>query len=90
MARSLGPVLMAGGVTMVNQSVFHGQPIDWRVPIGVALTAATLALAEKGFPDAAVGLGYLILITTLFVRIDPKTPTPVESALSWWQAGPGK
>lgn len=90
MARSLGPVLVAGAVTMTNQSVFHGQPVDWRVPIGVGLTGATLALVERATPAAAVGLAYLILVTTLFVRIDPKTPTPVESALSWWQSGPGK
>lgn len=90
MARSLGPVLAAGGVTIVNRTVFHGEPMDWRVPVGVALTGATLALVERATPQAAVALGYLVLVTTLFVRLDPRTPTPVESALSWWQHGPGK
>lgn len=90
MARSLGPVLAAGAITLVNRSVFNGEPIDWRVPVGVAITAGALALVEKGMPTFAVAFSWLILGTILIVRIDPSVPAPAESALAWWEAGPGK
>lgn len=90
MARSLGPVLAAGAITMVNQSVFNGQPIDWRVPVGVGLAAGILALVEAGAPEVATGMAWLLLGTILITRVNPGVPSPAESALAWWRKGAGK
>lgn len=90
MAKSLGPVLAAGAITMVNQSVFNGQPVDWRVPVGVALAGGILALVEGPAPAVATGMAWLLLGTILITRVNPDVPSPAESALEWWRKGAGK
>ena len=84
MVDSLGPMLAVGGVTVVNQTVFNGQPINWRIPIATGLAAVGLSLAERASRNLAVGIAYIALVTVIFARIDPKTPSPAESALRWW------
>jgi hypothetical protein len=84
MARSTGPVLAIGGITMANQVVFQNQPVNWRVPIATGITAGMLALLERLNEGLAVGLAWLALITLLVTRIDPKTKSPMESLLEWW------
>jgi len=84
-ARSTGPVLAIGAVTMVNQSLFNGRPIDLRVPIATGLTAVAFALIERPAPELAVGLAWLALVAVLLTRVDPRVPSPTESALKWWQ-----
>jgi hypothetical protein len=85
MARSTGPVLAMGAVTMANQSIFNGKPVDLRVPIATGLTAVVFAFGERAAPDLVVGLAWLALVAVLLTRIDPKVPSPAESALKWWQ-----
>lgn len=87
MARTVGPVLAIGAITVANQTIVHGQPLNWRVPVATGIAAAAFALAEKGWEDGAVMLAYTALIAVLFVRIDPKTPAPVESFVTWWESG---
>lgn len=84
MARSTGPILAVGAVTMVNQSVFNGQDLDWRVPIATAFAALGLALLEKPVPKLAVGVAWISLLTVLLTRVDPKTPAPTETLLKIW------
>lgn len=84
MSRTTGPVLALGAITVVNQSVFNDRPMDWRVPIATGLLAVGANLAEKAFPDGAQVLAWTALLATLFTRLDPGTPAPVESALEWW------
>lgn len=87
MARTVGPILAIGAITVANQSIIHDEPIQWRVPVATAIAAAAFALAEKAWEDGAVALAYLALVSVLFVRLDPKTPAPVESFVSWWNSG---
>lgn len=78
MAKSTGPILAVGGITIATQVISDNQSIDWRVPIATGFAAALFALAEKAWPEGAVMLSYVALVTVLFVRIDPKTPAPAE------------
>jgi hypothetical protein len=85
MARSTGPILVIGGITLANQSLLNGKPLDLRVVIATGLTAGVFALAEKAAPKPAVFLAWLALVAILFTRIDPSIPSPTESALKWWE-----
>lgn len=87
MARSTGPILAIGGITIANQTLLNGQPLNWRVVVATGGAAALFALVEQAMPEVAVGLAYIGLITILFARVDPKVPSPAESALSWWEGG---
>lgn len=85
MARSTGPILALGGITLANKTIVQGQPMDWRIPIATGLAAGIFALAEKGWEEGAVGIAWLALVTILFVRVDPNVPSPVESAEQFWR-----
>jgi hypothetical protein len=64
--------------------------MDWRVPIATGLAMIGFNLAEKAFPDGAQVLAWTALLTTLMTRIEPGTPSPVESAVSWWKSSKGR
>ena len=83
MAKSTGPMLAVGGLTMANQSIAHDRPVDWRIPVATGLAIGVLALIERASEPLALGLAYTALITVLFVRVDPKTPTVLESLAAW-------
>jgi hypothetical protein len=87
MADSTGPVLAIGGITLANKSVLNGEPFDWRIAISTGVAAGLFALLERGWHDGAVALAWLALVTLLLVRIDPKTPAPMESLNKWLQKG---
>lgn len=87
MGRTIGPVLATGAVTVVNQSVFHGKPIDWRVPVATGLAAIGFDLFENVAPKVAVVLAWSAFLTVMLTRTDPSIPSPTESALAWWQKG---
>lgn len=82
--RSTGPILAVGAITVANQSLIGGDPIDWKVPIATGVAAGIFALLEKAVPEMAVGLSWLALISVLFVRINGK-PSPTESFVKWWE-----
>lgn len=86
MARTTGIVLATGALTVANQSIFHNQPIDWRVPIATGMAAMGFALMERASPQVAVMVAWTGLIAVMFTRIDPKTPSPVESLMTWWES----
>jgi hypothetical protein len=83
-AATTGPVLAIGAITFANRSLFHDQPVDWKIPVATGLAAGMFALAEKAWPDGARMLAWTALVSVLFARLDPAVPSPVESALSWW------
>lgn len=86
MSRTTGPILALGMITVVNSTVFNDRPMDWRVPIATGLAAVGFSLAEKAFPDGAQVLAWTALLATLATRIEPGTPSPIESALEWWKS----
>lgn len=86
MARSTGPMLLVGGITIANQTLLAEKPgeIDWRIPVGTAVAAGGLALLEKVSEELAVGIAYIALIAVLFARLDPKAGAPAENLLRIW------
>lgn len=86
MAGSTGPILAAGGLVAFNAIVVNSKPpaSQARVVVGTAIAAGGLALAENAAPRAAVAFAWLVLVTVLFVRVDPATPAPLESFNTWW------
>jgi len=81
MAKSTGPMLAVGAITLANRSLLNAKPIDWKIPIGTAIAAGGLALIERASPNIAVGLAWIALVTVLFVRVDRTVPPPAESLL---------
>jgi len=84
MARSSGPLLAAGAITLGNQTIFNKQPINWRIPIATGIAIGSFSLIERASPGLAVGIAWIALVTVLVARVDPKQPTPIENALRWW------
>lgn len=89
MSETTGPILAVGAVTILNQTVLHGKPMDWRIPIAAGVAAAGFGLLERAAPGAARLAAYTALVTVLFTRING-VPSPTESFLTWWNGGPGK
>lgn len=85
MAKSTGIILAIGGITLANQSVLHGQPVDMRVPVATGIAAAAFALLERGNEKLVVGIAWIALLTVVFARVDPKIPSPTESLLKYWK-----
>lgn len=83
--RSTGPILTIGAITVFNGSVVHNEPLDWRVVIATGFAAAAFALIEKALPDVAPALAWVALVTVLFVRTNPRVPSPIESGFAWWE-----
>lgn len=84
MAATTGPILAVGAVTLINQSIFHNQPIDWRIPIATGISAGVFSLFEKAEPKAATLLAWTVLVTILITRVNPSVPSPTETALNFW------
>lgn len=89
MSQTTGPILATGALTVVNQTIFNDQPMDWRVPVATGLASMGFGLAEKVWPKGAVILAWTVFGTVLLTRTQPNVPSPVESALSWWNKGGG-
>lgn len=87
MSKTTGPVLALGAVTIVNKTVFNEEPMDWRVVVATGLLAVGFNLVERLASDAAEVLAWTALLASLVTRLDPAVPSPVESALRWWDAG---
>lgn len=84
MSASTGPILAIGAITVTNRVIFNDEPMDWKVPIGTALAAVLFSGLERAVGTGASALAYLALVTVVFARLDPKVPSPAESALSWF------
>ena len=87
MAQTTGPILAIGGITMLNQTILNGKPIDWRVPIATGFMAGAFALLEKGNAKFATGVAWTALLTVLLARVNPKVPSPAETLLKYWNSG---
>lgn len=83
MARSTGPVLLAGMITAANELIFApiaGQKIsfNWRLVPATGLAALGLAGLEKAAPGFAVGLAWLALAVVFIVPLG-NAPTPLDN-----------
>lgn len=87
MSATTGPILATGALTVVNRTVFSGQPMDWRIPIATGLAAVGFSLVERVAPELAKILAWTTFLTVMLTRLDPKVPSPVESAVNWWKKG---
>lgn len=87
MSQTTGPVLAMGLITMANQSVFNGRPMDWRVPIATGLLAVAFDLGEHVWPKGAELLAWTGVVAVVLTRTQPAVPSPAESALNWWNKG---
>ena len=83
MARSTGPILAVGAISIANQSLLakEQQPIDFRIIVGTAVAAGGLALLENVSPEIAVGIAWIALVAVLFTRLDPKAGAPAENLM---------
>lgn len=89
-SKTTGPVLAMGAITVVNSTVFHDQPMDWRVPIATGFAAIGFSLAERVWSQGAVLIAWTAFATVLLTRTNPKVPSPVESAVAWYNKTGGK
>ncbi len=98
MARSTGPLLAAGAISIGNSVVVNHQPFTLWQPLAVGISAAVFAGAEH-IPLAepyVVGLSWIVLVAVLFVPMGKAHPghrpaTPAESFAKWLgQTGPTK
>jgi hypothetical protein len=64
--------------------------MDWRVPIATGLSAIGFSLAERVWPQGAEILAWTALVTLLLTRLNPKVPSPAESAVQWFNQSGGK
>lgn len=87
MSASTGPILAVGTITLFNDIVIHHKTWqqDSRVVVGTVVAALGLGLVERVSTELAVGIAWTALVALLFVRLDPKTPSPIESFMSWYQ-----
>lgn len=83
MARSTGPILAVGGITIVNKSLLaeKQQPVDFRVIVGTAVAAAGLALLERLSEGLAVGIAYIALLAVLFAELDKEAGAPAANLI---------
>jgi hypothetical protein len=89
MARSTGPILTVGAITIAHQSLLSPkqEDIDFRVVVGTVIAAGGLALLERANEQIAVGLAWIALITVLFVRIGNR-PAPADNLLRMMREPP--
>lgn len=69
MAKSTGPILAVGAVTILDNQVLDGKPWAEALPVVLMTGVAALLLAglEQLSPALATGLAWLALITRVFV-----------------------
>lgn len=84
MAKSTGPLLAAGAVRVGNDSIINGQPIDWKMPLGIGVVAAVFAGLEHipGVDVLVAGVAWIALVTMLLTRSHGK-PSPAENFAKW-------
>jgi hypothetical protein len=87
MAKSTGPALMIGGITVFNEVILNGKPFNWRVPVATGFVALGLAGLEHVSQELAVGLAWTALVVILFTRVSPDVPAPAESLVSFTKGG---
>ncbi len=85
MARSTGPILAAGAITAFVALVIEERPVldAPKIAVSTGIAAGGLYLMEKAWPQGAVALAWMALLTVLLVRVDPKVKAPAEAVSDW-------
>lgn len=87
MARSTGPILVAGAITWANTVLLNDEEVEdiftssIEVALATGLAASLLYGIETFSGDLATALAWAALVTVLFVRVKPNNPTPLERVL---------
>lgn len=86
MGASTGPILAAGGLSLLSTTVAGTSTVETKMRIVVAagIAAAGLALAERAAPRVAVALAWSALITTFFIPTGPPGSSPIEVFQRWY------
>jgi hypothetical protein len=86
-AGPLGPTLAAGGISLFNLVIIHGQPVSkgGKIIVGTVVAALALSLVDDAVPGLGTGLAWASLAAVLLVRMNPNVPAPLESLNSWFQ-----
>jgi len=79
MARSTGPLLAVGALTMANATLLNDKPIDLRIPVATGVLVLVAAAAERVGGDIVVGIAWVALVTSFVARTNSDTPSPAES-----------
>ncbi len=79
MAASTGPLLAVGALTMANETVLNGKPLDLRIPVATGVLVLIAAGAERVAGDLVVGVAWVALVTSFVARTKSDTPSPAES-----------
>jgi len=81
MARTTGPILAVGTITVANDLINdHLDPGTFvKVVVGTGITALAFGGAEKVVGNIAVVVAYTMLVAVLFVPLNPAVPAPVVS-----------
>lgn len=71
---------MAGAVRVGNDTIINGNPIDWKMPLGIGVVASVFAGLEQipGMDTLVVGVAWIALVTLLLTRSSGK-PSPAEN-----------
>jgi membrane protein implicated in regulation of membrane protease activity len=86
-AKTTGPVLAIGGITLANELLLENKPMDWRVPIATGVAAGLFYLLEKAWSAGAVMLAYTALVSVMLVRLPGAKRAPIENLNAWLQKG---
>lgn len=86
MSGSTGPILAAGALVAGNAIIVQNKPPNsqTKVLVGSLIAVAGLSIWEKAMPRTAVAFSWLVLASTMLVRVDPATPAPLESFQQWY------
>lgn len=87
MSASTGPILATGALSIVNRTIFNDEPMDWKIPIATGLATMGFSLAEKAWAKGVTILAWTTFLTVLLTRTEKGTPSPVESAVNWFNSG---
>ena len=97
----VGPMMTATGMVLLNEwlvgsgGLFTDEqrqitfnPRIARPLVGFGIATAGLMLLSQFMPRTAVLLAWTAVAGTALVRVDPQTPSPLESLLSWYNSSP--
>jgi len=97
----VGPMMVATGMVLLNEwlvgagGLFTDEqrqitfnPRIARPLVGGVIATAGLLLLAQFMPRTAVLLSWTAVAGVALVRVDPSTPSPFESLLSWYDSTP--